>query len=263
MNAAKIPCWIETHRRMKWRLAMRKPSIATAAKVQTQQNPRPCRTHFARSEVQEVRDQREEEGGVGRAHASPKLGGGHHPCHKSANKGRPMSPSEQAAKLNKKKTSGSEQGHGRCWSVVVTETWALRSTEVCLCQTVGLAEHHVGEERHRQINDIMQKVASATPQQLPSSPKFDQGSRVVNLSPHATTWPKLRGEQIRPAWDGIGVSTGVHNQLDTRARQCCLSWCPRQMGRQISEQIAPGEFHQEHRFRRSHARETRTPLRKW
>ena len=28
MKAAKIPHWIETHRRMKWRLAMRK-SIAT------------------------------------------------------------------------------------------------------------------------------------------------------------------------------------------------------------------------------------------
>ena len=25
MKAAKIPCWIETHRRMKWRLAMRVP----------------------------------------------------------------------------------------------------------------------------------------------------------------------------------------------------------------------------------------------
>ena len=27
MKAAKIPCWIETHRRMKWRLAMRIASL--------------------------------------------------------------------------------------------------------------------------------------------------------------------------------------------------------------------------------------------
>ena len=27
MEAAKIPCWIETHRRMKWRLAMTKASL--------------------------------------------------------------------------------------------------------------------------------------------------------------------------------------------------------------------------------------------
>ena len=51
---------------------------------------------------------------------------------------------------------------------------------------------------------LCKKKASATPQQMPSSPKFDQGSRAVNESPHRTTWPKLRGEQIRPTWDGTG-----------------------------------------------------------
>ena len=71
--------------------------------------------------------------------------------------GRPMSPSELVAIL--KKQSGSEQGHERCRSAVVTLTWALRSTDVCCCQTVGLAEHHMGEEEHRQINDITQKKA--------------------------------------------------------------------------------------------------------
>ena len=89
-------------------------AAAEAAKVQTQQNPRPCRTHFARSEVQEVPDRREEEGGVGWAHASPKLGGGHRPCRKSANKGRPMSPSEPAAKLKK-----NERQRTRSWTMLV------------------------------------------------------------------------------------------------------------------------------------------------
>ena len=41
MKAAKIPCWIETHRRMKWRLAMRIASLSDArwAKKAAECNP--------------------------------------------------------------------------------------------------------------------------------------------------------------------------------------------------------------------------------
>ena len=41
MNAAKIPCWIETHRRMKWRLAMRITSLPkeTWARKAAEWNP--------------------------------------------------------------------------------------------------------------------------------------------------------------------------------------------------------------------------------
>ena len=41
MNAAKMPCWIETHRRMKWRLAMRITSLPkeTWARKAAEWNP--------------------------------------------------------------------------------------------------------------------------------------------------------------------------------------------------------------------------------
>ena len=39
MNVAKIPCWIETHRRMKWRLPMRIASLPQESNKAAKRNP--------------------------------------------------------------------------------------------------------------------------------------------------------------------------------------------------------------------------------